>query len=134
VGGWTEVDHPPAFVAGDRADATVPVGAPPQRLDRAQGRPQDLVAAAAFLDQHVDRLAICRQDHLFELGRRVGLGGAGEAERCAALPADPHPDDAQALRSGLARGLAVIAAPGAAPAVAAALCACRPYLCSEPSP
>ncbi len=59
-------------------DRTVPVGDPPKKLRRNQGRPQDIAAAMEFLGSHSDPLPDCRLDHVFELGRRLGLGIRGD--------------------------------------------------------
>ena len=54
-------------------DRAVPSGQPPQRERRRWGRRSDLEAARAYVQGHGDALPECRLDHLFELGRRVGL-------------------------------------------------------------
>lgn len=55
-------------------DKTVPLGSPPQPLRRRQGRPTDVAAAVDWITAHEDPLADCRYDHIYELGRRVGIG------------------------------------------------------------
>jgi len=55
-------------------DKTVPTGDPPQRRARMQGRPQDVAAALEALAGHDDLYPSCRQHHVYELGRRVGIG------------------------------------------------------------
>ncbi len=77
AGTW-RLDRPPAadldvYQADGWPDRTVPTGEPRQQLVRKQGRPQDVEAALAFLDGHVDPLPACGWDHRFELGRRAGL-------------------------------------------------------------
>jgi hypothetical protein len=59
-------------------DKTVPVGEPVKKLRRNQGRVQDLEAAIDFLQGHEDPLPDCRLDHVFELGRRLGLAASTE--------------------------------------------------------
>ena len=71
-------------------DRSVPLGQPPQRLARKQGRHQDVEAGLAFVEGHRDPFPDCRADHLFELGRRMGLavvegGPAAVAERWSRL-------------------------------------------------
>jgi hypothetical protein len=79
-------------------DPTVPVGEPRVRLARQMGRRQDVAAAMAFLDGHRDALPACREAHLFELGRRVGLqGDSGGAAWIESLEGP----DAAAARAGL---------------------------------
>jgi hypothetical protein len=55
-------------------DLTLPIGDPPQRWNKKQGRPQDVLAALAAIDDHEDPFLACRHHHLHELGRRVGIG------------------------------------------------------------
>lgn len=92
-------------------DRTVPTGLPPERMDRARGRPADLRAALDWLSAHEDPLADCRMAHMSELGRRLGIGLDGEVG--AALPAwlpealaaaSTEPERRQ-LAEGLGRGL-----------------------------
>ena len=54
-------------------DRTVPSGLPIQRNVHSMGRSQDVEAAVQFLDSHADPFPECRNDHMSELGRRVGL-------------------------------------------------------------
>ena len=61
-------------------DRSVPLGQPPQRLARGQGRPQDIEAGLAFVEGHTDPFPDCSRDHLFEVGRRLGLSLAEERD------------------------------------------------------
>ena len=117
-GQWTE--YRPAAVGlsvylhGGWPDKTVPLGSPPQPLRRMQGRPTDIAAASAWVTGHQDALVDCRYDHIYELGRRVGIGAQdpartdiGELARqgLASLGTDPleHRFFADALARGLMR-------------------------------
>ncbi len=97
--------------AGDlQPDRSVPSGQPPQRLARKQGRPADIEAALAFLEGHEDRFAPCRYQHLFELGRRMGLGSVarpGEPGSWLLRARDQlHDDEARrALAEGMAHSM-----------------------------
>jgi len=71
--GGVAVHKAPAVSVDGRVDWTVPEGDPPQRLDRAMGRLEDVAAARDFLYDHGDSLPVCRDLHQAELGRRVGL-------------------------------------------------------------
>ncbi len=62
------------YLHGGWPDKTVPLGTPPQPLRRMQGRPTDVQAAAGWVTGHDDALVDCRFDHIYELGRRVGIG------------------------------------------------------------
>ena len=62
------------YLHGGWPDKTVPLGNPPQPLRRRQGRPTDVSAATGWVTGHHDRLQDCRYDHIYELGRRVGIG------------------------------------------------------------
>lgn len=62
------------YLHGGWPDKTVPLGTPPQPLRRRQGRPTDISAASGWVTGHIDRLVDCRYDHIYELGRRVGIG------------------------------------------------------------
>ena len=62
------------YLHGGWPDKTVPLGDPPQPLRRMQGRPTDITAASAWVESHQDVLVDCRYDHIYELGRRVGIG------------------------------------------------------------
>jgi hypothetical protein len=77
AGSWRaggEPAHKTSAVSVDgRVDWTVPEGDPPQRLDRAMGRLEDVAAARDFLYAHGDSLPVCRDLHRAELGRRIGL-------------------------------------------------------------
>ena len=68
------------YLHGGWPDKTVPLGVPPQPLRRMQGRPTDVAAAADWVASHEDVLVDCRYDHIYELGRRVGIG-AQDPER-----------------------------------------------------
>lgn len=74
---WTDLHRElPGLLVYDHSgwrDRSVPLGEPPQRLPRAQGRPQDIDAAVDFLAGHQDRWPACRLDHVFETGRRLGI-------------------------------------------------------------
>ncbi len=92
-------------------DGTVPIGDPPMNLRRKQGRQSDIDAAFAWLSGHEDALPECRWHHVFELGRRLGLGLTGAQtpdplpaiERALAL--SPDQDDRRFLAAGIARGM-----------------------------
>ena len=91
-------------------DKTVPVGEPYKPLRRNQGRVQDIDAAVAFLDSHTDPLTDCRLDHVFELGRRLGLaasttqGEGWETRLSSAINAVDGFDQEWFLGEGVAKG------------------------------
>ncbi len=99
------------FLHDGWSDGTVPLGEPPQPRAEAQGRPVDLAAALAFLDDHRDPLPECRDSHLFELGRRLGLAlGEGRPDLDPSLQAAlaataAEPAAARLLAFGIAKGL-----------------------------
>lgn len=90
-------------------DKSVPLGQPPQRLPRGQGRPQDIAAGVAFVATHDDPWPACAGDHLFEVGRRVGLGMADRGPTVADWDALDglleHPDDRRLLLDGVVSAL-----------------------------
>jgi len=91
-------------------DKTVPVGEPYKPLRRNQGRVQDIDAAVDYLHDHVDPLVDCRLDHVFELGRRLGLaasttqGRGWESRVSAAVDAVEGIDQEWFLGEGVAKG------------------------------
>jgi hypothetical protein len=91
-------------------DKTVPVGEPKKKLRRNQGRVQDIEAAVEFLQGHSDPLPDCRLDHVFELGRRVGLaastpqGQGWEEWLSPAVEAVQGEDQEWFLGEGVAKG------------------------------
>ena len=100
------------YLHGGWPDKTVPLGTPPQPLRRMQGRPTDVAAASGWVTGHEDVLVDCRFDHVYELGRRVGIGARDPsrtdiaelaAEGQAALREDPleHRFFADAIARGL---------------------------------
>jgi hypothetical protein len=99
------------FLHDGWSDGTVPLGQPPQPRAEAQGRPVDLAAALAFLDDHRDPLPECRDSHLFELGRRLGLAlGEGRLDLDPSLQAalaatGGDPAASRLLAYGIAKGL-----------------------------
>ncbi len=88
-------------------DAAVPSGQPPQRDRRRWGRASDVQAAAAYLEAHSDGLAECRLDHLFELGRRMGLALSLEPDALSeGLRAfDEDPLEERFVADGVAKAL-----------------------------
>lgn len=95
----------PVLIAGFHPDRSVPEGPPPRRVPRLMGRPQDLLAARAFVDGHADPMPACRADHLAELGRRAALASAaGDAEAARAALQGLAAADLPAVREGLRRG------------------------------
>lgn len=92
-------------------DRTVPTGLPPERMARAQGRPEDVAAALEWLAGHEDPLPDCRMAHLSELGRRVGIGLDGAVGQSLerwlppALAAATDAPQRRQLAEGLGRSL-----------------------------
>ncbi len=89
LGQWTEWRAASVnlgvYLHGGWPDKTVPLGNPPQPLRRMQGRPSDVSAAATWVNGHSDVLVDCRYDHIYELGRRVGIG-AQDPDRSDIVP------------------------------------------------
>ena len=99
------------FRHGGWADMTVPSGEPPQRRIDALGRPADVTAALRWIGAHEDPLPDCRLAHLFELGRRLGIGldGAVGADLSTylspALALAPAAEQRRLLADGVGRRL-----------------------------
>lgn len=99
------------FRHGGWADLTVPPGEPLQRMLRGQGRPVDVEAARRWISAHQDPLPDCRLSHVFELGRRIGIGLDGEVGQRLdayvppALALTDTPGAADQLALGISRAL-----------------------------
>ena len=90
-------------------DRSVPLGQPPQRLARAQGRPQDIEAGLAFVEGHTDPFPDCSRDHLFEVGRRLGLAlAAGRDPGADALTRALEAADSVVSKRILGDGVAAV--------------------------
>lgn len=100
------------YLHGGWPDKTVPLGNPPQPLRRMQGRPTDIAAASAWVTGHDDALEDCRFDHVYELGRRVGIAAQDPARTDIAVLARQgvgslrdRPLEVRFFADALARGL-----------------------------